>query len=165
MELITLQQHDNQWKRIFDKERELILNTLDETVNKIHHVGSTAIPDLLAKPIIDIAVESILFPPSQIVTDLLDSIGYECRGEAGVMGRFWFTKGHPRKFNLHFCMVNSNIVQDQIVFRNKLINNQQFRREYESLKLKHHKDKDIDSSAYAEAKSDFIHKVIASGQI
>lgn len=162
MELITLQKHNNQWKDIFLKERTLIANVLRQTIDRIHHVGSTAVPDLLAKPIIDIAVESILFPPSPAMINQLATIEYEYKGEAGVMGRFWFTKGQPRKFNLHFCMTDSDIVQKQIMLRDKLTGNEHLRREYERIKLKSHKDKDIDSSDYALAKSDFIHKVIVS---
>ncbi|MBI1768377.1 MAG: GrpB family protein [Bacteroidetes bacterium] len=162
MELITLQKHNKQWKDIFLKEQELIFNALGQTIDKIHHVGSTAVPDLLAKPVIDIAVESISFPPSPTIIDKLATIEYECKGEAGIIGRFWFTKGLPRKFNLHFCMTNSDIVQKQIILRDKLTKNDYLRREYELLKLKNYKDKDIDSSEYAFAKSDFIQKVIAT---
>jgi GrpB-like predicted nucleotidyltransferase (UPF0157 family) len=160
MELITLQKHDNQWKDIFLKEQELISNALGQTIDKIHHIGSTAVSDLLAKPVIDIAVESISFPPSPRIIDKLATIEYECKGEAGIIGRFWFTKGQPRKFNLHFCLTNSDIVQKQIILRDKLTENENLRREYELIKLKNHKDKDIDSSDYALAKSDFIQRVI-----
>lgn len=162
MELITLQKHDKQWKDVFLKERQLISNVLGQIIDSAHHVGSTAVPDLLAKPIIDIAVESTLFPPSPTIIDKLAEIEYEYKGEAGIKGRFWFTKGQPRKFNLHFCMTNSEIVQKQIILRDKLIENENLRREYELIKLKNHKDKDIDSSDYALAKSDFIHRVIVS---
>jgi len=162
MELITLQKHDNQWKDIFLKERELISNALGQTSDRIHHVGSTAVLDLLAKSIIDIAVESKLFPPSQTIIDKLAAIEYEYMGEAGVVGRFWFKKGKPRKFNLHFCMINSDVVRKQIMLRDKLTENEYLRREYEIIKLKNYKNKDIDSSDYALAKSDFINNVISS---
>lgn len=160
MEFITLQKHNEQWIDIFIKERQLIFEVLGQTIEKIHHVGSTAIPDLLAKPVIDMAVESTLFPPPQAIVEKLANIEYEYKGEAGITGRFWFTKGQPRKFNLHFCMTNSDIVQKQIIFRDKLTINENFRREYEQIKLKNHKDKDIDSTEYALAKSHFIQRVI-----
>src|SRR5207247_3543498 len=104
----------------------------------------------------------ISFPPSPTIIDKLATIEYEYKGEAGIIGRFWFTKGQPRKFNLHFCMTDSDIVQKQIILRDKLTENEYLRREYELIKLKNHKDKDIDSSDYALAKSDFIHRVIVS---
>ena len=150
---------------IFKMEQELISRVLGQNIAKIHHVGSTGVPDLLAKPIIDIAVEATSFPPSKTIIDKLMGIKYEYRGEAGVPGRHWFIKGHPRKFNLHSCALNSAIVQNQVKFRDKLITNEHLRRKYETLKLNNYKDKEIDSSDYAYAKSDFIHQVIASNQI
>jgi GrpB-like predicted nucleotidyltransferase (UPF0157 family) len=160
MELITLQKHDNRWKDIFLKEQELISTALGQTINRIQHVGSTAIADLLAKPIIDIAIESTSFPPCQTIIDKLAKIEYEYKGEAGIIERFWFTKGNPRKFNLHFCKTDSDIVRRQTVFRDKLTESEDLRREYELIKLKNYKDKDIDSLDYALAKSDFILRVI-----
>ena len=85
MELIILQKHDKQWKDLFFKERQLISNVLGQTIDRVHHVGSTAVPDLLAKPIIDIAVESISFPPSPTIIDKLATIEYEFKGEAGII--------------------------------------------------------------------------------
>lgn len=162
MELISLQKHDSQWVSTFAIEQKLITETLGKYVDKIHHVGSTAVPALLAKPIIDIAIESAFFPPSQLIIDKLATIGYQCRGEGGIPGRIWFTKGQPRMFNLHFCAVHAEIVRKQIIFRDRLTNSESLRREYEELKLKNYKGQDIDSSAYAFAKSDFIQKVIQS---
>ena len=160
MELITLQKHNYQWKDIFLKEKKLLSNAFGKTIDKIHHVGSTAVPDLLAKPVIDIAIESKSFPPSPTIMGKLATLEYECKGEAGVIGRFWFTKGQPRQFNLHFCLTDSDIVQKQIILRDKLIDSENLRREYELIKLKNYEDKDIDSSDYALAKSSFIHRVI-----
>jgi len=59
-------------------------------------------------------------------------------------------------------MINSEIVQKQIILRDKLTANENLRIEYELTKFKKHKDKDIDSSDYALAKSDFIHRAIVS---
>jgi GrpB-like predicted nucleotidyltransferase (UPF0157 family) len=162
MEFITLQQHDIRWAGIFKVEEQLIFKALGESIVRIHHVGSTAVPDLLAKPIIDIAIESVFYPPTQKIVDKLGAIGYECRGEAGINGRFWFIKGRPRIFNLHVCLVGSAVVQHQIAFRNKLLNYAPFRREYEMLKLKNYQKRDIDSPDYSHAKSDYIRKVIYS---
>jgi len=160
MELITLHKHNKQWTNTFEMERELIFSILGQSINEIHHVGSTAVPDLLAKPIIDIAIEAITFPPSQTIIDNLTSIEYEYKGEAGIAGRHWFVKGQPRKFNLHYCSANSDIVQNQVKLRNRLTKDESLRRDYERIKIQNHKGKDIDSSEYAYAKSDFIKRII-----
>lgn len=67
MELISLQQHDEQWKLMFKNEKELLSTTLGKEIDYIHHVGSTAVRDILAKPIIDIAIEAPIYPPSQAI--------------------------------------------------------------------------------------------------
>ncbi|WP_020600845.1 GrpB family protein [Spirosoma panaciterrae] len=162
MELITLQKHDSQWDAIFNVEQQELSNVLGHHVAKIHHVGSTAVPDLLAKPIIDIAIEANTFPPSQAIIDQLATIDYEYKGEAGVQGRHWFIKGHPRKFNLHYCSIQSEVVTNQLKLRDKLIANESFRRDYERIKLENLTNKDIDSADYALAKSDIIQKIINS---
>ena len=160
MEQIILHTHDANWKKNFANEKQLLIRSLKQQPINIHHVGSTAIPDLLAKPIIDIAIEAAVFPPVQLVIEQLSSIGYEYRGEAGVDGRHWFTKGIPRTFNLHYCALNSPIVKSQLAFRDSLIRSEQLRREYEQIKIKNSVGRDIDDGDYALAKSPLIRKVI-----
>jgi GrpB-like predicted nucleotidyltransferase (UPF0157 family) len=164
MELITLRQHDARWKTLFLQEQECIAAVLEQPASRIHHVGSTAVPDLLAKPIIDIAVESDVFPPAPDIIDKLAAIEYVYKGEASVPGRYWFTKGQPRIFNLHYCAIHSPVVKNQILFRDQLIKNDQLRRAYEYIKRSNYLNKDIDSADYALAKSGFINRVITSSQ-
>jgi GrpB-like predicted nucleotidyltransferase (UPF0157 family) len=159
MEYITLQKHQDIWTHKFAAEQGLLSGVLGKFV-KIYHVGSTAIPDLLAKPIIDIALESKEFPPDRDTIEQLSAIGYTYKGEAGVKGRIWFTKGQPREINLHYCATGSEIVKRQLRFRDSLMQDECLRREYELIKLNNCKGKDIDDAGYADAKSDLIEKVI-----
>lgn len=136
LEIIILHTHDPGWEKIFAGEKELL---------------------------IDIAVKAAVFPPAPSVIEQLSSIGYEYRGEAGIGGRHWFTKGSPRKVNLHYCALNSPIVKSQLAFRDSLIRSERLRREYEQVKIKNSEGKDIDDADYAQAKSPLIGKTI--GQI
>jgi len=160
MELISLQDHDPTWKTVFLEERKALLEKLCPIVAAVHHVGSTAVPDLKSKPIIDVAVEATEHPPSQNVIDRLSLLGYYYRGEAGIPGRSWFTKGNPRKFNLHFCKQGSAIVKNQLIFRDCLLQSEHLRREYEIIKEKNAIGRMIDDTAYALSKSAFIEDVI-----
>jgi len=160
MEKILLQTHDDSWEITYADEQQLLGSTLAQYSIRIHHVGSTAVPDLLAKPIIDIAIEATVFPPVGSILQQLSSIGYEYRGEAGIEGRHWFTKGIPRKFNLHYCALNSPIVKSQLAFRDSLIHSEPLRREYEQVKIENSVGKDIDDADYAIAKSPLIKKAI-----
>jgi len=160
MEYITLAKDHLQWQELFTTEANLLRHELGDDIVALHHVGSTAVPDLLAKPVIDIALESIVFPPSDAVIRKLELSGYEYKGEAGVPGRYFFTKGQPRKFNLHYCAKDSNTVRKQIAFRDKLIESLHLKNKYEKIKLENYKDRDIDSSEYAGAKSGFVEYVL-----
>jgi len=160
MESISLREHDPGWKTEFREERRYLLEKLYPMVVDIYHVGSSAVPDLKSKPIIDIAVEATEYPPSQNVIDRLSLLGYHDQGESGVPGRSWFTKGNPRKFNLHFCKQGSIIVKNQLIFRDSLLKCERLRREYEVLKSQHAKGKTIDNTEYALSKSALIERVI-----
>ena len=160
MQKIILYPFNINYLETFASEKKLLLQRLGNAIHEIHHVGSTPIADLLSKPIIDIVIEAQIFPPSQEIIKLMATLSYEFKGEAGVEGRFWFTKGEPRLFNLHYCAVGSEIVKNQILFRDALLRDENLRREYENIKLANAGKGDIDSSDYALAKSDLIRKVI-----
>lgn len=156
METIVLYPHNPAWVLKFKSEKDALQKSLAGNIIKIHHVGSTAVSDLMAKPIIDIAIESSAYPPETDIQIALSELGYECRGESGVKGRIWFTKGHPREINLHYCPVGSDLVNKQIRFRECLKHNATLRAQYEALKLKNSPGREIDDAGYANAKSKLI---------
>ena len=158
-ELITLCRHDSKWRTLFEHEKAQLESALSDIVCQIHHVGSTAVPDLLAKPVIDIAVESEEYPPSDNTIKKMAACGYQFKGDGGVAGRAWFIKGQPRQFNLHLCEVNSPVVKQQLCFRDRLIEDGKLRREYELIKMRNFRGKDIDSFEYASSKADLITRI------
>jgi len=160
-ERIELVPHDPSWAAKFETEADLLKERLGNWAQFVSHVGSTAIPSIKAKPIIDIVIESKVYPPSKTVVELLESMSYALRGEAGVSGRVWFTKGSPRKFNLNWCPESGEVSQAQIRFRDALKLNSELARKYESLKVAAAGDLHIDSYEYADAKTDFVSKVVA----
>jgi len=109
-EPIQLLDHQHDWSRLFDVEAALLSDTLADGLHAVHHVGSTAVSGIRAKPIVDISVESLRYPPDRKIVNTLKAIGYQPQGESGVVGRFWFTKGEPRAINLHWCPVNGDVV-------------------------------------------------------
>ena len=79
---------------------------------RIHYVGSTSIPGLKAKPIIDIDIDIDIdiaakdSPPGGLIISRLELIGHTNKGEAGTASRFWFVKGVPRTFHFDWCSWN-----------------------------------------------------------
>ena len=159
-EEIYLSCYQEAWVSVFTSEALLLQKLIPHLDLRIHHVGSTSIPGIKSKPIIDINIESREFPPSRAIISKLHSIGYTNMDQAGIEGRYWFIKGEPRKFHLHWCPYNGSVTLDQLKFRDMLRRSKSLAAEYEKLKVDAAQKRTIDSPEYAEAKSEFVNRVI-----
>lgn len=99
-EPVSLAPHDAAWSGAFDGERARLARTLDLPLDSIEHIGSTAVPGLIAKPVIDMMLAMSLPPANQLLSRLA-ILGYENFGEAGVEGRVYLRLRGERDFNLH----------------------------------------------------------------
>jgi GrpB-like predicted nucleotidyltransferase (UPF0157 family) len=99
-EPIPLEEYDEQWVQHYEAERDRILAAMSDIVVGIEHFGSTSIPGMVAKPIIDIlvGVESLALRSKDI--ERLRRLGYEGFGEAGVASRLYFRKRGTPSYNL-----------------------------------------------------------------
>ena len=93
--------YDPHWAELYEQEKEALCAVFGEELLEIHHIGSTSIPGIKAKPVIDIlpVVRDI-----QRVDDLNDEmaeLGYEAKGEYGILGRRYFRKGTEEKHTHH----------------------------------------------------------------
>ena len=158
--IIQLNPHDPQWASLYEKEAASLQSCLSDSIVRINHVGSTSIPNIKAKPILDILVESETYPPTQSIMASLRAMEYENRGESGVPERFWFIKGKPRQYHLHWCPTGGVVAHSQIKFRDVLRNNSKLARDYEKIKVTAAPGQEIDSHSYATAKSEFISRIL-----
>ena len=132
----------------------------------VHHVGSTAVPGLDAKPIIDILVGVDGLDVSRACFEPLAGLGYlyaPYRSEE----MHWFCKPHPsrRTHHLHLVPTESSRFADELGFRDRLRATPETARAYANLKRElatHFRD---DRDAYTEAKADFIGEVLAAPQL
>ncbi len=154
---ISLMPHTGLWKREFLREKESLRKETNET--EIQHVGSTFVPWLPAKPIVDIAVKAEE-PKDQIKN--IENCGYEYMGEKGVKGRYYFVKGTSdnRTHHIHMFEEGSQIFEDHILFRNYLINNRTIAEEYGKLKLQLWRNYRTNRKKYTDEKSDFIERTL-----
>src|SRR6187549_3762873 len=119
----TLEEYQPNWRQLFELERAKLLPIFADRLEAIHHVGSTAIPGMLAKPEIDILV---VFKEGEDLRSYFPSIqalGYDARGEEpGKPGHWYFSKNQNgrRTHKLHLCGQTHPCVQDQLLFRNYL---------------------------------------------
>jgi GrpB-like predicted nucleotidyltransferase (UPF0157 family) len=152
--------HSELWHHLFAEEETQLRNAIGAQVVAIEHVGSTAICGLSAKPIIDIAVAVREITDAEKCITQLESIGYKSRGELGIPGRQYFTKGDPRTHHLHMVELGSDLWRSHLLFRDYLRLRPEVAKEYEHLKMglaqKHTKNRE----AYTQGKAAFIEGVL-----
>jgi GrpB-like predicted nucleotidyltransferase (UPF0157 family) len=93
---IVLVPHDRDWTRAFAEGRAAILEACGGYVLDVVHIGSTAIPGIAAKPVIDMLPLLRRHEDGFACVDAMAELGFEFRGEAGLCGRHYFIKGQPR---------------------------------------------------------------------
>lgn len=157
---IILEKHHACWKDWYTEELHHLTQVLPaESVHRITHIGSTAIPEIGAKPIIDIMVETKPESDWDNVKERLTENGYLCMSETP--DRLSFNKGYTehgfasRVFHLHLRRQGDN---DELYFRDYLAEHPQIAKEYESLKLTLWEKYEHNRDAYTEGKTEFIRR-------
>ena len=148
--MIYLEKHNPKLRNIFLIEKTHIIQNLQNCL-EIHHIGSTAIVGILAKPIVDIL--AVVFDISQVG----EIDGYESHGEYGMLGRRYFTKDG---FHLHVFQKGAKEIVDMRFFVEYLNANPKIAKEYENLKVKLAKIH-TDANKYANAKTEFINNILS----
>ena len=158
---ISLMPDDEFWRKEFKKEKMIIQKNVTEEII-IEHIGSTSIPNIPAKPIIDISIGINSEIGVKGIIKSLEEVGYIYKGENGVSGRYYFVKGRPenRKYHIHMYDVNHPDWKNHLLFRDYLINNEELAKEYGDLKLRKWKSHKGDRKGYTESKDNFIQKVL-----
>lgn len=161
---IEIVAYDPEWPARFEQERVALAGALgDLAMDGIHHVGSTAVPGLDAKPIIDILVGVEGLDASRPAFDLLARLGY-LYAPYLADEMHWFCKPHPsrRTHHLHLVPVGTQRYSDELYFCDRLRADPDLARRYANLKrslayrFKH------DREAYTQAKTTFIDEVLSN---
>lgn len=119
-EQITVVEYDPKWPSFFSREREAILGLGPFEHSSVEHFGSTAVPGLHSKPIIDILIGVDILPPSMEQILGLRSIFYESMGEGGVSGRYYFRKRQALAFNVAIVHLNGALWNNNLLIRDYL---------------------------------------------
>ncbi|WP_456274729.1 GrpB family protein [Bacillus sp. AK031] len=157
---VFLVQWTEEWNKEFLSEKEKILNEVGDCIVEIHHIGSTAVKELSAKPIIDIAVEINDFSVGENCVSPLEQIGYSYKGTNILPDRHYFSKGEPRTHQIHMYQSGNKFLQEQLKFRDYLRNNDKARIEYEELKFKLSELNNNNKHKYAEEKTQFVKSIL-----
>jgi GrpB-like predicted nucleotidyltransferase (UPF0157 family) len=159
-DVVRLVPYSPEWARLFLEEERRLRALIGSYVIDIQHVGSTAIPGMIAKPIIDIAIAIARFEEGERCVEPIESLGYEYRGEHGIPGRHYFVKGDPRTYHIHVLEHDSREWVKHIVFRDSLRQDRQAAKEYARLKRSLAEKHPNDRAAYTEGKTEFVAYVL-----
>ncbi|MGK7891381.1 MAG: GrpB family protein [Leptolyngbyaceae cyanobacterium] len=159
MQKVEVVPHHPAWQQDFAAEARHIAHALGETVVAIHHIGSTAIPGIYAKPIIDFLVEVEAIAQVEPHNGAMIQLGYEVMGEYGISGRRYFRKNNAagiRTHHVHAFEVGSDQSKRHLAFRDYMRTHPADAQAYSDLKRQLTKAHPTDINAYMDGKDDFI---------
>lgn len=160
---IFLVSYDLSWPAKFEEEKRLIESTIgDFIIGGVHHIGSTAIPGLSAKPIIDILVGVESLEKSRPSIELLSKLQYQYFPYRPDI-EHWFCKPSDeyRTHHLHMIPTTHPEFKARLAFRDYLRSHEKTKSDYENLKQKLAEEFKNDREAYTEAKAQFIKAIVA----
>lgn len=155
---IAIVDYDPAWPGKFERERDRVGRTLGPGALRVEHIGSTAVPGLAAKPIIDLLVTVENPDDDAALVPSLESAGYELRVREPGHRMF---RTPARDIHLHVWADNDPEVERCLVFRDQLRHSPQDRAIYERLKRDLARREWSDMNEYADAKSEVIAAIVA----
>lgn len=158
--VIEVVQYNPKWNEEYLKEAGRIRNILKNEINKIYHIGSTSIPGIYAKPIIDILIEVNEMGNVDNYNKGLESLGYIAKGEFGIEGRRFFIKGlYNRTHHVHAFQTGSPEIARHLNFRDYMIAYPDEAKRYEDLKTELAIKFRCDIDGYCAGKDTYIKEI------
>ena len=169
---VVLEPYDARWALNFEALKQVYVSALGDLAQAVEQVGSTSVPGLLAKPILDVDIVIASEQELPAVTERLERLGYRHNGDQGVPGREAFPRdnveevprdGSGRRWpshHLYVCTADSVELWRHLSFRDRLRSNTTAAREYGLLKQKLAALHPYDRDRYCDAKTDFIEATI-----
>jgi GrpB-like predicted nucleotidyltransferase (UPF0157 family) len=160
---VVVMAYDPRWPAHFETAASKLREALGPSALAVHHVGSTSVPGLCAKPILDILVSIADFDAGLELVPVLESLGYEFGPDDEIPDRHYFRRhiGTVRTHHLSLAEPASRHHEETLAFRDALRRNAQLATTYAELKLILAGAFPLDRPAYQEGKSEFIDDVLA----
>jgi len=163
MDEVVIDAYDLSWPEIFVGEAQAIRQALGDVLVGVEHVGSTVIPGLAAKPVIDIVVSVTSLAAGTAAVPALEALGYDCRGENGIPGRLFFRKGmieFRRTHHLHLVEAGHEQWKSMLAFRDYLRSHPGDAQRYEALKRALAEQFRDNRAAYSKGKTRFVQAIL-----
>ena len=162
MRNITVVDYNPQWPLEFSEEAGQIRSALADVVVALHHIGSTSVPQLAAKPVIDMLLLVRDLDELDRCNRAMIDLGYQPKGELGIAGRRFFSKGtdDQRTHHVHAFEPGNSAASDHLAFRNYLRAKPQLAQQYGRLKAKLAEEHSDDIEAYMVGKDPLIRELL-----
>ncbi len=159
---IEVVDYDPSWPAQFEAERHVVLRALGDVATGIHHIGSTAVPGLAAKPIIDILLEVRDLAALDARISEMGAIGYKPMGELGIPGRRYFPKGGDnRSHQIHAFLRGDPNIGRHIAFRDYMRRHPEVAQEYAEVKRRVARTCGNDLGQYCYGKDAYVKRLEA----
>lgn len=157
---VIVKEYNPLYPKLYNEEKKLIKKILGKNLVLIEHIGSTSVPNLKSKPIIDILVSVNSLEEVDLKQKEFEAIGFEYMGEFGIKGRRYLRKGgDERTHQIHiFHKYDRNNLIRHIAFKYYLIKHPDIRDAYGELKENLAKKFPYDIDSYCDGKDAFIKK-------
>lgn len=156
-QIIEVVAYNPQWKKVFEEEAVKLKTIFADNLVQIHHIGSTAVPGMAAKPTIDILIEVKDINLADQCIKKMTEIGYECWGEYNVPGRRFFLKGEEKRtHHVHTFQTGNPNITMHLHYRDYLITHPEVAKEYAKLKIQLAEKFVNDRLGYVKSKMDFV---------
>ena len=162
---VRLKKHNPKWKELFEKEKKLLLKKFPDIILEISHGGSTAIPGMPAKPIIDMFTAVKSLKSIESVKKELEKLCYEYRGEEGVPGRILYVKNmrggrEIRTHHLQFVEKGNKEWKNHLLIKNYYLEHPGAVKEYAKLKKELANKYPDNRPLYSEGKQKFVKAIL-----
>ena len=162
MRKVEVVPYNPDWRSLFETEANQIAISLAKNITAIHHIGSTSIETIYAKPIIDILVTVKSISKVDDRNSQMQSLGYQYMGEFGIRGRRFFLKDNMAKIRTHHVHVfetDSPQVKRHLAFRDYLNAHLEAAQAYSILKQSLAEKYPHDIEQYMDGKDGFIQEI------
>lgn len=158
LDKVVLVDHDPAWHDVFENEAKRILHACGDDLVNVQHIGSTSVPGLCAKPILDLMPGLKSLDDAAAIIKPLESLGYVCRGELGIPGRrfFYLNIDGQRVAHVHAFAIDHREYERHLMFCEYLRSNPDAAQRYAELKRQLATTHENDRDAYTDAKTALI---------
>ncbi len=157
---VELTEYNPEWPQVFANAANEIKSILKENCVQIHHIGSTAIPNIYAKPIVDILPVVKDMRLVDLLNHEFEKLGYVCMGEYGISGRrfYWKSKA-KRTHHIHLFEQGSPEIKRHLLFRDFMIAHKDYAQAYSLVKQSLAEVFSEDIENYVNGKSSFVQMI------